>query len=85
MVSAPRLARPDVVHSAISVKPAGKNRFHRVVIIDKTPHGACHGAGDNLTRHEKMPQIHRFGGFRSQNAGRFDGVHRQALPSPPQP
>jgi hypothetical protein len=57
--------------------------FHGVVITDKTPHPACHGAGDNLSRHEKMPQIHLSGEFRSHNAGRFDRVDGAILPAEP--
>jgi hypothetical protein len=47
---------------------------HGVVIPVENPHGRIYGAGDNLSRHEKMPQIHLSGEFRLYNAGHFGRI-----------
>jgi hypothetical protein len=67
-----RLSRRRIL--GVSGQTEAANFIQRVVIADKNPHVPCHGARDNLSRHEKMPQIHLFGEFRSSNAGHFDRV-----------
>ena len=37
-------------------------------------HLTCYGAGNNLWRHEKLPQFRHIGGVPSPNAGRFDRI-----------
>jgi hypothetical protein len=51
-----------------------KNVTCGVVVEVKKRHRLSHGAGENLTRHEKMPQIHRFGEFRLHSVGHFGHV-----------
>jgi hypothetical protein len=48
----------------VSGQRAAKIIARGVVIAVKMKHLSVHGAGDNLSRHEKMPQIHLFGEFR---------------------
>ena len=57
--------------------------FYGVVTPVEKKHLARHGAGDNLSRHEKMPQIHRIGEFRLHNAGHYGRVDGALLRSKP--
>jgi hypothetical protein len=50
-----------------------------VVITVEWLHVSCHGARNNLSRHEKMPQIRLFGEFLQHNADHFDRVDRAIL------
>ncbi|HET6308331.1 MAG TPA: hypothetical protein VFG12_14170 [Rhodopila sp.] len=46
----------------------------RVVFAGETPHLGRHDAGNTLSRHTKMPQIHRFGGFHRNNVGHYGRI-----------
>ena len=54
-----------------------------VVTSVEKKHPPGHGAGDNLSRHEKMPQIHLTGEFRSYNVGHYGRVDGALLRSKP--
>jgi hypothetical protein len=56
---------------------------HGVVTPVEKKHLVGHGAGDNLSRHEKMPQIHLIGEFRSHNVGHYGRVDGALLRSKP--
>lgn len=75
--------RPWMLEIRHANQIAAKMITFGVVIAAKKQHLLVHGAGYNLSRHEKMPQIHQFGEFRLCNAGFSGRVVRALLCSIP--
>ncbi|HVY15170.1 MAG TPA: hypothetical protein VHB27_08085 [Rhodopila sp.] len=62
------------------------NRIFGIGVVTTviSEHVASHGTRETLLRHEKMPQIRHFGEFLSDNAGQFDRIDGDLLPTEPQ-